>query len=147
MDEEIKNEETVEEPAKQPENAEKPISPLEAAEQVASGKIGLKVPITDGDRVYESLNYDFNKLTGWEIAQAMDEGSSMSKSRSNDMGRVSRCQCLCLFAAAAAKCTDGLDATDIRERMSSQDVFPALNLADIFFRGSLLAGSMRITKE
>lgn len=119
------------------------MSPIEAAEKVSSGRFKLLVPIQDGEQKHDELTYDFNKLTGWELAKAMDSAAERL-SNSNSMTDT---QALSLFAAAAAKATPGLDATDIRERMGAVDAIAAISLASIFFRGSLLAGSLRITKE
>lgn len=119
-------------------------SVLETTEKVASGKYRLVQPIKDGDRVYEELEYDFNKLTGWELARALNAGSDRTGSNPT---AITEMQALALFAAAAGKCTEGLDATDIRERMGAADAIAVIGMATVFFRGSLLAGSLRITKE
>ena len=125
------------------EKAAPAMSPVQAAETVSKGRFRLMIPIEDGDRKYEELKYDFNKLTGWELAKAIDGGAD----RNAQAGNVTDLQALSLFAAAAAKATDGLDTTDIKERLSAQDAIAAISVASIFFRGSLLAGSLRITKE
>ena len=119
------------------------MTPVEAAEKVSKGFFKLLVPIQDGEQKHEKLAYDFNKLTGWELAKAIDSGTDRVANASG----MTDVQALSLFAAAAAKCTEGLDATDIRERMSASDAIAAISVASIFFRGSLLAGSLRITKE
>ena len=125
-------------PAKRP-----AFNPIEAAETVSKGKFTLKTPIRDGENEYSELKYDFNALTAWELAKAIDTGTSGR----NDAFNVSDAQALALFAAAAAKCTEGLDATDIRERMGAADGVAAIRVASIFFNGSSLAGSLRFTKE
>lgn len=117
--------------------------PMEAAETVAKGKFKLKVPIHDGEKVYDALNYDFNALTAWELAKAIDAGTTGHGETFN----LTDTQALAIFAASAAKCTEGLDATDIRERMAAADGIAAMRVAQIFFRGSSLAGSLRFTKE
>lgn len=119
------------------------MSPVEAAEKVSKGRFKLLVPIEDGEKQYDALTYDFNKLTGWELAKAIDGSGDRNANPSN----VTDTQALSLFAVAAAKCTGGLDAKDIMERLSAQDAIAAISVASIFFRGSLLAGSLRITKE
>lgn len=113
----------------------------EAVRRISCGKLLLSVPITDGDKQYEFLEYDFNALTGWELAKALDGGGSNAV-RTNSISDV---QSLSLFAAAAAKRTGGLDATDIRTRLSAVDAIAAINVASLFFRGSLLAANSRIT--
>ena len=117
--------------------------PLEAAETVSNGKFKLKTPIRDGEKEYTELKYDFNALTAWELAKAIDTGIAGK----NDPFNVTDMQALSLFAAAAAKVTEGLDATDIRERMGGADGIAAIRVAAIFFNGSSLAGSLRFTKE
>ena len=119
------------------------MSPTEAAEKVSKGRFKLLVPIEDGEKKYDELTYDFNRLTGWELAKAIDNGADRNANPSN----VTDTQALSLFAVAAAKCTGGLDAKDIMERLSAQDAIAAISVASIFFKGSLLAGSLRITKE
>lgn len=117
--------------------------PLKAAETVSKGKFSLKVPIRDGEKEYDTLIYDFDTLTAWELAKAIDAGAT---GRGESLS-LSAASALAIFAAAAAKNTNGLDATDIRERMSAADSVAAMRVAQIFFRGSSLAGSLRFTKE
>lgn len=62
------------------------------------------------------LAYDFGKLTGWEYADAMDMDP-----RAGNIYRITRKQALCLFAMAAGKANEGVDATDIRERLGVED--------------------------
>ena len=133
-----------EETPKEAQATKKPaFDPLEAAETVSSGKFRLKTPIRDGETIYETLNYDFNALTARELAKAIDNGTTGR----NDAFDMSDGQALSLFAAAAAKVTPGLDATDIFERMGAADGVAAIRVAAIFFRGTSLAGSLRFTKE
>lgn len=113
----------------------------ETMEKASKGKFTLKVPIMDGEKKHDVLLYDFNQLTGWEIARAIDSGES----RNSGSNTLTNTQALAVFSAAAAKCTDGLDATDIKERLSAFDVSAAINIASVFFRFTLLSGSMRIT--
>ena len=119
------------------------MSPTEAAEKVSKGRFKLLVPIEDGEQKNDELVYDFNRLTGWELARAIDSGADRNANPSN----VTDTQALSLFAVAAAKCTGGLDEKEIKERLSAQDAIAAISVASIFFKGSLLAGSLRITKE
>ena len=118
-------------------------NPMEAAEAVSTGKFALKTPIRDGEKEYTELKYDFNALSAWEQAKAIDAGTL----NRNDTFNISYTQALSLFAAAAGKCTEGLDATDIRERLSAADGIAAIRVASIFFNGSSLAGSLRFSKE
>ena len=116
--------------------------PMELLETISKGKYKLKTPIMDGEREVDELKYDFTRLTAWELASAIDAGGTSGKSMN-----LSETQALSLFAAAAGKETEGIDATDIRERMSAVDGIAAIKIAMIFFNGSSLAGSLRFTKE
>lgn len=120
---------------------EKPITdPNEQLRKLAKGKMQLETPIRAGGKDITELEYDFQKLTGWEYADAMDSDYS-----SSSMFRISNRQAFCLFAAAAGKVTPGIDATDIRERMGSTDAVKAVQLATIFFTASARAGNKRIS--
>lgn len=114
---------------------------IQAAAKVSSGIFKLSVPIMDGDKEYTELNYDFNALSGWEFAKAVDAGTTGRA----DAFNITDTQALSLFAAAAGKCTQGIDATDVRERLGSADAITAIRLAAIFFNGTSLAGNRRIT--
>ena len=119
------------------------MTPEQAAQAVSSGKIRLVTPIMDGDKEYTELAYDFNKLTGWELARAIDTGADL---RTRNSGNISDREALCLFSAAAAKCNE-LDARDVQERIGPVDAILAINTASVFFRGSLMAGYLRIASE
>jgi len=111
---------------------------------VSKGTLKLAVPIADGDRSYDTLTYDFSKLTGWEMAQALDFGAGKG---GPGMNTITDAQALSLFATAAAKGGGGLDAVDIRERVSARDAIVAIGVAQAFFRASWLEGSSRISNE
>ena len=119
----------------------KQLDPLKMVESISKGRFQLTVPITDGEQKYDELRYDFTALTGWELASAIDMGTKPG-GKSMDLSDT---QALALFAAAAGKATDGLDATDIRERMGAMDSIAAIKVAQLFFNGSSLAGSLRFT--
>lgn len=119
----------------------KQLDPLKMVESISKGRFQLTVPITDGEQKYDELSYDFTALTGWELASAIDMGTKPG-GKSMDLSDT---QALALFAAAAGKATDGLDATDIRERMGAMDSIAAIRVAQLFFNGSSLAGSLRFT--
>ena len=119
----------------------KQLDPLKMVESISKGRFQLTVPITDGEQKYDELRYDFTALTGWELASAIDMGTKPG-GKSMDLSDT---QALALFAAAAGKATDGLDATDIRERMGAMDSIAAIRVAQLFFNGSSLAGSLRFT--
>ena len=116
---------------------------MAAAEMLYSGVFKLRKPIEDGGRVYEELKYDFTSLTAAELCRAIDSATDKAANVFNLTER----QALALFAAAAAKETKGLDATDIRERLSAMDGVAAIRVATIFFDASFRAGSLRFSKE
>ena len=118
-------------------------TPEELTQKISKGRLKLAAPIQDGDRTYDELRYDFGAMTGWELARAMDVGAGVAGPGAGQA--LTDTQALCLFAAAAARETEGLDATDIRERLGAMDAVTAIRVAGYFFRGSLLAGSARIT--
>lgn len=131
----------------QDEKPAKPAQPLQAitdpAEQIRKmgrGKMVLETPILVADKPVNELHYDFTKLTGWEYADAMDSDLS-----SSNIFRISSKQGLLLFAAAAAKETEGVDATDIRERIGVSDAIKAVQVATVFFVASTREGNKRIS--
>lgn len=128
-----------------PQEKEQPAikTPFEITQMIAKGKLKLVKPIRDGEVEHDELVYDFNSLSGWELARALDNGDSRDPYAKN----LTDTQAISLFAAAAGKCTKGLDARDIKDRMGPMDAIAAIRIAAIFFNGSLVAGSMRITNE
>ena len=118
-------------------------TPFEITQMIAKGKLKLAKPIQDGEVLHDELVYDFNALSGWELARALDNGDN----RDPYAKTLTDTQAMALFAAAAGKSTKGLDARDIKERMGPMDAIAAIRIAVLFFNGSLMAGSMRITNE
>lgn len=116
------------------------VNPQEQIHKLAKGKMTLETPIRAGGVDVTELQYDFSRLTGREYADAMDRDSGTM-----NMFRMSNKQALYLFAAAAAKETSGIDATDISDRIGVQDSIKAVQLATIFFVASARAGNSRIT--
>ena len=116
------------------------MDPAEQIRQMGRGKMELETPILVADKPVNELHYDFTKLTGWEYADAMDSDPSGS-----NIFRISSKQGLLLFAAAAAKETEGVDATDIRERMGVADAIKAVQVATVFFVASTREGNKRIS--
>ena len=116
----------------------------EADEAIGQGKgiLRLETTIRSSSRDVEELPYDFMALTGIEFTDALD-----SSPNSQNIYGITNRQALSLFAAAAAKQTDGLDRKDIVERMGVSDAIEAVQLATLFFRASSVAGRMRITKK
>lgn len=121
---------TGEETAKAPEKAaqKKPEDnkPIPLAD-LAKGTLELAYPITARDKELKSLKYDYNALSGWEYVDAMD-----GDRESRNAFVVSAKQALRLFAAAAAKLNDDLDATDICQRLSLVDTQRVVQLSSLF---------------
>lgn len=107
------------------------------------GRLELEKPIVAGDKEIKELVYDFTQLTGLDYTEAMDSGIGTGRNLSGLGYR----QGLSLFAKAAAICNEGLDMQDIVSRIGATDAAEAVELASIFFSGSILAGRKRISKK
>lgn len=103
-------------------------------EKISKGTLELAIPIRARSEDVKELHYDFSKLTGWEYAEAMD-----TDKEARNMFVVSKKQALCLFAAAAAKATDGIDAKDVKERIGLADAQRAVQVATLFLNVSAQA--------
>ena len=126
MDENMKNnneQRATETPAQQ--ETKKPV-PLPLS-LLSKGTLELATPIRSRSEDVKVLHYDFTKLTGWEYVEAMD-----SDPNNRNVFNISKKQAICLFAAAAAKVTEGLDATDIKERIGLADAMRAVQVATVF---------------
>lgn len=108
------------------------------------GRLGLETPITAGDKEFTELAYDFTKLSGLEYTDAMDSDRNIN---ARQIDGISSRQGLELFARAAAKEAEELDATDIVTRMGGTDAPVAVQLASLFFAASRRAGLKRIWKK
>lgn len=98
-----------------------------------NGTVKLKKPIRARSEDVTELKYDFDKVTGWEYAEAMGMDTD-----SRNVFTISHKQALALFAKAAEKAMDGvLDARDIRERLGTVDAVTAVQLAVVFIRASI----------
>jgi hypothetical protein len=104
-----------------------------ALETMTEGTLNLLTPIKGGGKEITALPFNFMTLTGWEIAEAMDGDKS-----AGNAFRISYKQALLLFAAAAAKLTPELDATDIRQRLMGPDAINAVRLSEVFYHASAL---------
>ncbi len=116
----------------------------EAQEAMSQGKgrLSLETPILAGDEEIKELAYDFTEITGTEYVDAMD-----SDINAQQIYRITYRQALALFAKAAAKQTDGVDARDIIERIGITDAVEGVQLATLFFSASTRAGRLRISKR
>lgn len=115
-----------------------------ANEAMAEGKgrLALETPILSGDEEITELIYDFTELTGMEYVDAMDSDPNAQHNY-----KITYRQGLALFARAAAKQTDRVDARDIVERIGMTDAVEAVQLATLFFSASTRAGRLRISKR
>lgn len=140
---EVAEEKNEDKPKKKPVRltAEK-IKEINDAMQNGCGKLELGKPFTIGGTEYTELEYDFNKLTGLEYAEAMD-----SDAKANTAFKVTYKQGLALFACAAAKLAPGLDMRDILENLGSEDAVEAVQLGTLFFTVSTQEGQRRISRR
>lgn len=131
------------EPAEKPETtpAKPTLDPDEFLKKASNGTLQLSTPIRAGGKDVEELQYDFQKLTGWEYAEAID-----SDRNAQTIFRLTAKQALNLFATAAGKATENIDANDIKERIGVEDSMAAVQLAILFFNACALKRSKRITK-
>lgn len=114
---------------------------LEAMRE-GKGRMKLETPIKSGDVTIEELAYDFNTLTGLDYTIAMD-----SDVNARDAYKITYRQSLALFAAAAAKHTDHVDAQEIIENIGVTDAVEGVQLATSFFVAATRAGRLRISKK
>ena len=151
MSEEIKNTtieeqkpaEAEEKKTKKAAKKDKPLDdPEEAIRDIGKGKLKLHKPFISDDKEISELIYDFENMSGLEMARAMDKGA---RNGSNAF-RISDEQALELFFASAGKETPGCDAQDIRRGLSGVDAIVAVQIATVFFVASSQEGSRRITK-
>ena len=111
-------------------------------QKLGKGKLKLEVPIRAGGQNVEELNYDFTQLTGVEYADALDkypEGSNGFQ--------ITQKQALSLFAVAAGKATDKVDAVDVMRGITCKDAVTATRVTRLFFEYSSRMGDMRITND
>lgn len=135
--------EKIKQQSEQAEKVEKPIEdPNQQMIKLGRGTLKLKTPIRSRSEDVNEVRYDFTKLSGWDYAAAMD-----SDPEGNALFSITGKQAMMLFSMAAAKETDGLDATDIRQRMGIEDGIKAVQLAKLFFVAAARAGNSRITNE
>ena len=99
--------------------------------KIGKNVLKLSVPITAGGEEVSELPFDFNALTGWEYAKALDGDPDATNAF-----RLSSKQALCLFAAAVQKTGKGVDERDVLERMSAVDAVRAVKQAVVFFNAS-----------
>lgn len=121
------NKETAQNPAAKGNASQKEEPKQIPLEVFAKGELELAIPISSQDKQITKLKYDFMALSGWEYVEAMDTDQKV-----RNVFMISKKQALCLFAAAAAKATEGLDAIDIRQRIGLVDAQRAAQVATLF---------------
>lgn len=135
--EEKKNEHEVKQ---ENEAVKKLMNPEEQLKIFRKGKMKLSTPIRDGERTVEELTWDFTKMTGLEYVEALDSGEGLNNFR------LSNTQALALFAAAAAKGTDGLSSREIMRGLGVLDTTAAVRVATVFFNASFRVGNRNISE-
>lgn len=101
-------------------------------ENTSKGVLALQRPLRAGGRDVTELAFDFTRLTGWEYADAMD----MDTHAGGNPYKITRKQALCLFAMAAGKVNEGVDAADVRERLGVEDAQAAVQCTVLFLNTS-----------
>lgn len=107
--------------------AEKAETVKKAIKELYKGTLKLSKSIRAASEDITELHYDFTTLTGWDYVDAMD-----SDTAAKNMFKITSKQALSLFAVAAAKKTDNVDAKDIKERIGIVDAAKAVQLATVF---------------
>lgn len=142
MNEEAKKENIMEtqEPAAEPIDLER----LQAEERKKSerGTLELVQPILAMGKEVHALKYDFTKVTNAEYLAAMD-----SDTGSTNLFRFTAKQLFYFFSCAAAKENDGLDAKDIRQRLSALDADAAVKQTLLFFTLSAVERAKATSKR
>lgn len=96
--------------------------------RMAKGKMTLETPFRSKSKDVPELEYDFSLLNGWEYVEAMD-----SDTEARNVFRITFKQAFNLFAAAVAKCQQGIDAIDVKKQLSFTDAVKAVQLATLFW--------------
>ena len=113
-------------------------------EEAQRGVLKLFVPMCSRDKEYHELHYDFTKLSGKELIDALDvdPGADNNTSLSNK-------QAIFLFSMACGKVErgiSGLDAIDVRSQLSPRDMIGAVRIGKSFFAHSLVGAQLSIFK-
>lgn len=113
-------------------------------EEVQRGVLKLFSPMLSKDKEYMELHYDFTKLTGKEMIDALDVEPDADNNTS-----LTNKQAIFLFSMACSKVErsiSGLDAIDIRSRLSARDMIGAVRIGKSFFAHSLVGAQLSIFK-
>ena len=118
------------------------MSPEDIILKASQGTLDLAVPIRAGGKDVTVLEFDFQKLTGMEIAEAID-----SDKTATSIFHLTAKQGLNMFAIAASKATQGIDTADIKERIGAEDGMAAVQLAILFFNATMSKRNKRSMKK
>lgn len=113
----------------------------ENPDALGKGVLKLKTPIRANNKDVTELQYDFLKLTGWDIAMAMDADRT-----ARNAFALSAKQAMALFAMAAARETADVDVEDIKRRIGVEDAILAIQTASLFYVAASSSGLKRISK-
>ena len=102
----------------------------------------LSTPIRARGEDVKVLKYNFASVTNAQYINAL-----CSDRNAIDPFHLSGKQAFNLFCEAAANATEGVDATDLRERMAVKDTMFAIQVATVFFAVSTREASMRTVKD
>ena len=109
---------------------------------IMRGKFTLMDTIRAGGKDITEVSYDFHMLDSNDVMNALDSDPS-----SYNSAHTTSKQAFALFAAAVAKIRDqGVDATDLRTRMSSVDALNAIQIARAFYNASVRRGALSISE-
>lgn len=113
-------------------------------EEAQRGVLKLFKPLLSKDKEYMELHYDFAKLSGKEMIDALDVEPNADNNSS-----LTNKQALFLFSMACGKMErgiSGLDAIDIRTQLSPRDMIGAVRIGKSFFAHSLVGAQLSIFK-
>lgn len=120
----------------------KPITePMEMLEKLSKGEMELIEPFEHNGETVSVLKYDFKKITGIEMCEALD-----SDPKSSVLRKFSNRQLISLFGMAVEH-VSGINHIDVTEKMAGCDALKGVQLAEVFFLASTQAASRRITNR
>ena len=115
----------------QPEQSAEPRpEAMESPAILRRGVLQLKTPIKSRDEDVMEIQYDFDRITGKELLNILDDKTA--KERATTQDAFTARQGLKVFARAAAG-SGGLDEFDLGERLSAADMLAASQLGKLFF--------------
>lgn len=142
--EEIEQEETAIDDGEQNNEAQDVIDdPIQMLRKLCKGTLKLFSPLRARGHDIEALQYDFVGLSTYELLDALDNTEIINTSPFAITNR----QAIAIFAATAGKCTEDVDARDVRDKISSVDAIKAIQLAKLFWNASHRAGNKNISND